>query len=123
MTERDFFILFGVAWATAMTYSGSMVLVGLRVRSLRANGRLPADVPSMLEGPGEMLRALKWMLMGRYGEVRDGTVRTLGTLARLAFAPALVLIGAVFWIGLTDLPEGLERRPVEVAAGSGQPPT
>lgn len=114
MAVRDFYILFGVTWVTAFVYGGSMFLAGFRIRSLKASGRLPQDVPSAADGPLEGLRAVKWMLTGRYGEVQDGMVRTLALVARLTFGPALILVLAVFWITLSDPPGDLggEAPPV-----------
>lgn len=101
MPANVFMGLFGVTWLTAMAYIGSLLLLALRVRALKREGKA-ADAPVPLLEQADMLRSLGWLLTGRYAELGDDGVTLRANAARVLFVVAGVLILTVFVIVLTQ---------------------
>ena len=101
MSEKAFFILFGVTWILAMAYGLSAWRLLVRVQRLKAEGKA-GEAPDPLSNPLELFGYLGWLLGGRYAELNDEVAARWAGLARPLFIVAAPLLIAVFAVALTQ---------------------
>ena len=101
MSEKAFFILFGVTWILAMAYGLSAWRLLARVQRLKAEGKAD-EAPDPLSNPLELFGYLGWLLGGRYGELNDDVVRRWAGIARVLFIVAAPLLAATFAVAFTQ---------------------
>lgn len=101
MSEKTFFVPFGVTWVVAMAYGLSAWRLLARVQRLMAEGKA-GEAPDPLSNPLEVFGYLGWLVGGRYGDLDDEVAARWAGIARPLFIVAAPLVIAVFAVALTQ---------------------
>ena len=101
MSEKTFFILFGVTWVLLMAYGISAWRLLARVQRLKAEGQAD-DAPDPLSNPLDLFGYLVWLLGGRYAALNDEVAARWAGVVRPLFIVALPLLLAVLAVALTQ---------------------
>lgn len=97
MPGAIFYVLFGITWLVTAAYAVSALRMGFRLYRLKKQGRF-ADAPDPMH-PMESLRAVGWLLSGRFAELDDPIVARWAGIARILFFIAAPLMATVFMLG------------------------